>query len=94
MKLKELGAKAGVADLTFLHDGKFFALEIKSEAGQATVAQRDFVAAVIAAGGKAAIGRGLNECLEILEGWQLLRGFSAAKPSGRPEHGLSIRQSA
>ena len=70
---KGLGIKAGVADL-ILHDGKFFALELKSETGRATDAQRNFIEAVIAAGGHAAIGRGVDECLQILEGWRLLSG--------------------
>ena len=74
VKQKRLGAKAGVSDLILFYAGEFFALELKTETGRTTDAQRDFIAAVIAAGGHAAIGRGLDECLRILEGWRLLNG--------------------
>jgi hypothetical protein len=43
VKLKRLGAKAGVADLVLLHAGKMFCLEIKTVKGHATAAQRAFV---------------------------------------------------
>jgi hypothetical protein len=66
--------KAGVSDLILFHAGKFFALELKTETDRATDAQRDFVAAVNAAGGHGAIGRGLDQCLQILESWRLLTG--------------------
>ena len=66
-KLKKLGAKAGVADLLFLHAGKFFALELKIPSGRLTDVQRDFIAAVIAAGGSAAIGRGRRRCSQDRE---------------------------
>ncbi len=83
VKLKRLGAKAGVADLVLLHAGKIFCLEIKTAKGRATDAQRDFIDAVNAAGGHAAIGRGLNHCLQILEGWRLLsRQAQCAIPAG------------
>jgi VRR-NUC domain len=75
---KGLGVKAGVADLILLHDGKFFALEVKTETGRVTDAQRAFIEAVIGAGGHGAIGRGVDQCLEILEGWHLLNGQAGA----------------
>jgi VRR-NUC domain len=70
-----LGVKSGVADLILLHDSKFHALEIKAnDKARVTPAQRKFIEAVKAAGGLAEIGRGLDDCLRILENWTLLRG--------------------
>jgi len=70
-----LGVKPGVADLILLHDAKFHALEIKRDRkSRVSPAQRQFIAAVRAAGGLAEIGFGLNDCLYKLEAWGLLRG--------------------
>jgi hypothetical protein len=70
-----LGVRAGVADLILLHDTKFHALEIKRDRKvRVSPAQRAFVKDVRAAGGVADIGYGLDDCLLILERWQLLRG--------------------
>jgi hypothetical protein len=73
-----LGVKPGVADLILLHAAKFHALEIKCDRKvRVSPAQRRFIAEVKAAGGEADIGYGLDDCLHILERWQLLRGHVA-----------------
>jgi len=70
-----LGVKPGVADLILFHDAKFHALEIKAHAkSKVSKAQKQFVADVRNAGGIAEVGYGLDDCLRILERWQLLRG--------------------
>jgi hypothetical protein len=70
-----LGVKPGVADLILLHSGRFHALEIKAHCkSRVSPAQKKFVADVRNAGGIAEIGYGLDDCLHILERWQLLRG--------------------
>jgi hypothetical protein len=69
-----LGVRPGVADLILLHDGRAFALELKTDAGRTTVAQRQFVSDFNAAGGTAAITNGLDQALRTLEAWRLLRG--------------------
>jgi hypothetical protein len=74
--MKATGIRPGVSDLIVLHNGVFHALELKSESGRATDAQRQFLADVITAGGKGAIAAGIDAALEQLESWGLLRGTS------------------
>jgi hypothetical protein len=70
-----LGVKPGVSDLILLHDATFFALELKAHAkSRVSLAQRQFIAAVRAQGGKAEIAIGLDHALRVLENWKLLRG--------------------
>jgi hypothetical protein len=73
-----LGVKPGVSDLILLRDGLFHALEIKAHAkSKISKAQKQFVADVRNAGGRAEIGFGLDDCLHKLEAWGLLRGHVA-----------------
>src|SRR6516165_6167343 len=65
-----LGVKPGVSDLILLRGGLFHALEIKAHAkSKVSKAQKQFVADVRNAGGRADIGFGLNDCLRKLEAW-------------------------
>jgi hypothetical protein len=72
--MKGLGVRAGVADLIFIHRGCPFALELKSDGGRPTDNQIAFVSDFNAAGGHAAIVRGLDPALRTLEAWGILRG--------------------
>jgi hypothetical protein len=72
-----LGVCPGVADLILLHDGRAFALELKTERGRPTAAQMQFISDFRAAGGEASIAGGLDQALRILETWGLLRGRAA-----------------
>ena len=76
---KGMGARAGVSDLVFLHDGKFFALELKIEGGKPTEEQRAFIDDVNIAGGCATWAEGLDRALRILECWGLLKGQAAMR---------------
>ena len=69
-----LGVRPGVTDLILLHDGRAFALELKTDAGRPTTAQRQFVSDFNAAGGTAMITNGLDQALRALESWRLLHG--------------------
>ena len=71
---KSLGVKPGLADLVFLHDGQFFALELKAPGGRLTESQAAFLDDVEAAGGIVACAEGLDAALRKLERWGLLRG--------------------
>lgn len=75
--LKGLGVRAGVADVCIVHDGAFYALELKAEGGRSTEAQIKFRDDVNAAGGYATEAHGLDAALRVLEVWQLLRGSMA-----------------
>jgi hypothetical protein len=72
-----LGVRAGVSDLILLHDGRAFALELKTERGRPSAAQTQFISEFRAAGGEASIVHGLNQALHTLETWKLLRGRAA-----------------
>ena len=72
--LKGLGAKAGIPDLIALHNGKFFALEIKTDTGKPTTTQLECISQINAAGGYACVAYGLDACLRVLETWGLLVG--------------------
>jgi hypothetical protein len=71
---KGIGVKAGTADLIFLHDSKFFALELKVGKNRPTEKQLEFIDRVNAAGGYACWCSGLDAALQILKNWRLLRG--------------------
>ncbi len=62
-----LGVRAGVSDLILLHDGRAFALELKTERGRPTAAQMNFISEFRAAGGEASIATGLDQALHTLE---------------------------
>jgi len=61
--------------LILLHNFKVFALKIKrgTKAG-VSPAQRRFIEAVRQEDGVAEVGRGLDDSIKILEGWEPLRG--------------------
>jgi hypothetical protein len=69
-----LGVRAGVSDMILLFCGQFYALELKSLKGKATLPQAAFLAEVRAAGGLTAVCDSLDAAVERLEGWGLLRG--------------------
>lgn len=75
--MKGLGVRAGVSDIVAVHDGKFFALELKAPGGRPTEAQLQFLADVDKAGGFTGIAEGIDEAMRALEGWGLLRGVAA-----------------
>ena len=72
-----LSVRAGVSDLILLHDGRAFALELKTERGRPTAAQMNFISEFRAAGGEASIATGLDQALHTLETWKRLRGRAA-----------------
>ena len=72
-----LGVKAGVSDLIFLHDSRFFALELKVGKNKPTEQQLQFIDRVNEAGGYAAWATGLDVALRVLEAWGLLRGVAS-----------------
>jgi hypothetical protein len=72
--MASLGVRAGVSDLVFLHQGKFYALELKAPGQKPTPEQLAFLAAIAEAGGYAEYVDNLDDALDTLEGWGLLRG--------------------
>jgi len=75
--LKGLGMRAGVSDILALHQGKFFALELKAPGGRATEAQLEFLADVDANGGFTCVAEGLDAAIRAIETWGLVKGVAA-----------------
>jgi hypothetical protein len=67
--LKRMGALAGAS-----LEG--FALELKSDGGRLTDAQREFLWRFSEVGGHTCVAENLGRALEVLERWQILRGRS------------------
>jgi hypothetical protein len=72
--LKGLGVRPGVADICVVHDGKFFALELKAPSGRSSAAQIAFRHEINAVGGFDAEAVGLDAAVRCLESWGVLRG--------------------
>lgn len=72
--LKGCGVLAGVPDIIALHNGNFYAIELKAMKGRPTVAQLECIDAIRNAGGHAVVCHGLDEALRVLESWGLLQG--------------------
>jgi len=70
---KGIGVKAGVPDLILIAGGKCHGLELKTEQGRLTPTQRTTQALLAAAGAEVATAHGLDQALEQLNRWGLLR---------------------
>lgn len=76
-RLKRLGMRPGVADLVFIlpPGGRAAYLELKAgKQGRVTDAQRQFADDVTAAGAFYQIAHDMDEAIEILSAWGVLRG--------------------
>ena len=72
--LAGLGVTKGCPDILAWHDGKAFAMEIKSEDGRLSEAQAEMINRLDKAGVFTAVCHGLDRCLACLEAWALLKG--------------------
>lgn len=72
-KLKAMGVRAGVADLTFLYQGKVFFLEMKRRKGLPSEAQIVFATEARAAGAEYEIRDDVKGALTLLVNWGLIR---------------------
>jgi hypothetical protein len=82
--LKRMGALAGASDLLLFRPGaclrcgsarlEGFALELKSDGGRLTDAQREFLWRFSEVGGHTCVAEGLDRALAVLEQWRILRG--------------------
>jgi hypothetical protein len=72
--MKGLGVKAGIPDVFAIHQGRAYGMELKAPGGRLSPAQRETLAALEAAGATTAIAEGLDEALDVLERWKILRG--------------------
>jgi hypothetical protein len=72
-KLKRMGMRPGASDLVFCFRGRFHALELKTEGGRLSDHQDAFLFDVIQAGGLAEVAYGLDNAVEILIKWEILK---------------------
>lgn len=86
-KFKGQGVKPGIPDVVILAFGRLFGLELKTEDGKLTKAQREMLERLAAAGATTAVAYGLDAALQQLEAWGLLRKsahHSVMKPIVKP----------
>jgi hypothetical protein len=72
--MKSMGVRPGVPDVILIHQGKVFGLELKAEGGRITPKQTETIAAMEAAGATVHVAVGIDQALERLETWGLLKG--------------------
>jgi hypothetical protein len=72
--MKGQGVTPGIPDVIAIRDGQVFGLELKSESGRLSPAQRACHDRLVAAGAMCTTAFGLNHALGILETWGILKG--------------------
>jgi hypothetical protein len=72
-QLKAAGTKAGVPDILLLANGRLYGLELKSLTGRLSANQVATHAAMREAGAIIGVAAGVDEALELLDAWGLLR---------------------
>ena len=71
-KFQRMGVLPGVSDLVFLHNGKFFALELKKRGNRPTEHQENFMERVKDALGYAFWVDGVDEGEAVLASWGVI----------------------
>jgi hypothetical protein len=74
------GLTAGIPDLFYLHNGWAAFIELKTEIGILSDAQRSICSAVLAAGGRVGIARSAEEVLALLDAWDIPRAHRINPP--------------
>lgn len=72
-KLKANGLRAGVPDLMLIRDGRAYGLELKTETGRISPAQRACHAEFTSAGATVSVAFGLDDAIATLRKWGMLR---------------------
>ena len=70
---KALGVVAGAPDLLIVAAGRAYFLELKAPRGRVSSAQRECHEALRAAGATVAVASNIDEALDLLKSWQILR---------------------
>jgi hypothetical protein len=83
---KGVGARAGVPDVIAIHQGRCYAVELKTDVGRLTNVQAAALAALERAGALTAVCRGLDAALHRFEAWGLLLRSSRFERSFEPSH--------
>ena len=69
-----MGVRPGVADIVVIKDGRCYGLELKTENGRVSPAQREALDAMKAAGADVGVAHGLDEALAWLTERGILKG--------------------
>jgi hypothetical protein len=72
--MKALGVRPGIPDLLVLKAGRLCAIELKAPGGKLSKAQQATIAALKSAGARVEVASNLDDALEYLERWGILRG--------------------
>lgn len=72
--MKSLGWIAGLPDIMCIKDGKLYAIELKSLTGRLTSVQVSTISAMRNAGVEVSVAKNIDEALNVLEAWGMLRG--------------------
>lgn len=72
-QLARTGVMTGFPDLLFVADGRAYGLEIKTTKGRLTPPQAIAHDRLAEAGMKVAIARSVDEAVDVLRGWNLVR---------------------
>jgi hypothetical protein len=67
------GICAGIADLFVLWCGQAHFIELKTEAGELSLAQQSVCAALLVAGGRVGVARDAREVLALIDAWGIPR---------------------
>jgi hypothetical protein len=85
--LRGLGTTRGTPDLLIVAGGHAYFLEFKAPRGRVSAAQRECHEALRAAGATVAVANDIDEAVELLESWEILRpNLSARKACSQAEH--------
>jgi hypothetical protein len=71
--LRGLGVTRGTPDLLIVADGRAYFLELKAPRSRVSAAQHECHEALRAAGASVAIADNIDEALELLQSWEILR---------------------
>lgn len=67
------GVVAGVPDIFLTYQGRAHFIEIKTDAGELSLAQQSVCAALLVAGGKVGVVRDAAETIAMIDAWQIPR---------------------
>lgn len=75
-KLKSEGVKAGVPDITIIHDGKYYGIEVKkpktqTPKGTLSSIQRVRIKQIEEAGGQVGVAYSVEDVYQLLEDWKI-----------------------
>jgi hypothetical protein len=63
----------GVGDLSLIHQGRYYELELKTVAGRLSPAQRERQFAVQQAGGTFEVAFGIDDALDVMKSWGAIK---------------------